>query len=382
MNMQKKHKIIYLINEDYYFLSHRLAIAKAALKSGYEVIVLTNVNKHGDKIIEEGFRLIPISIKRGGINPLRELKTIIDIFKVYRSEKPDLVHQVALKQVLYGGVAAFFCKDIKIVNLVAGLGSLFVSSHFKDRLIKSIVKSVLKLLLKRPGVFTVVQNPDDKAMLTDSLQIAEESLFLIRGSGVNVERFYFSEEIAPPVVVALVSRMLWDKGIAEFIDAVKQLKAKQIEFSAVLVGDSDNESSKTVTRAELQKWHDDGLIRWMGYQEDIAQVWRSAHVAVLPSYREGLPKALLEAGACGRAIVTTDTPGCREVVQDGVNGFLVPVRDANALALALEKLINNSELRKAMGRKSRDIVTAEFSDEKVVAQTFDVYQKLLCTNAH
>ncbi|HBA67630.1 MAG TPA: glycosyltransferase family 1 protein [Methylococcaceae bacterium] len=380
--MQKKHKIIYLINEDYYFLSHRLAIAKAALKSGYEVIVLTNVNKHGDKIIEEGFRLIPISIKRGGINPLRELKTIIDIFKVYRIEKPDLVHQVALKQVLYGGIAAFFCKDIKIVNLVAGLGSLFISSHFKDRVIKIIVKSVLTLLLKRPGVFTIVQNPDDKAMLVDSLQIAEESLFLIRGSGVNVERFYFSEEVASPVVVALVSRMLWDKGIAEFIDAVKQLKAKQIEFSAVLVGDSDNENSKTVTRTELQKWHDDGLITWLGYQEDIAQVWRSAHIAVLPSYREGLPKALLEAGACGRAIVTTDTPGCREVVQDGVNGFLVPVRDANALALALEKLINNSELRKAMGRKSREIVTAEFSDEKVVAQTFDVYRKLLCTNAH
>ncbi|MGH8499527.1 MAG: glycosyltransferase family 4 protein, partial [Methylococcales bacterium] len=220
----------------------------------------------------------------------------------------------------------------------------------------------------------IVQNTEDRNLLITQLGINENNVVLIKGSGVDTRKFYPKPEPNGKVTMALVSRMLWDKGIGEFVAAIKLLKKRGFDFSAALVGEPDDENLASVSRVQLQGWHDAGLINWLGYREDIAEFWHNAHIAVLPSYREGLPKSLLEAAACGRSIVTTDTSGCKEIVQNGVNGFLVPVGDAAGLADALEKLILNAELRQTMGQAGRKMVEQDFSDEKVIAETLRVYR--------
>ncbi|MGZ4959598.1 MAG: glycosyltransferase family 4 protein [Methylomonas sp.] len=370
-------RLLYFITEDWYFCSHRLALARAAQQSGYQVTVLTRVNRHGDIIRSQGFNLIPLDIERGGTNPVRELRTVYKVWQIYAQVKPDIVHHVALKPVLYGSLASLFISNIKSVNLIAGLGAIFSSQKLKVKLLKSLVKFSLKSLFQSSASRVIVQNIEDRDLLNQQFGINASRVVLIKGSGVDTQKYYPVPEPAGKVRVALVSRLLWDKGIGEFVAAVRILKQRKLEFSAILAGEPDNHNLASVSRSQLQEWHDDGLISWLGYQDNIAEFWHDTHIAVLPSYREGLPKSLLEAAACGRPIVTTDTSGCKEIVQNGVNGFLVPVRDANGLADALEKLILNTELRQKMGQAGREMVKHMFSDEIIIAETLKVYRELL-----
>ncbi|MGH8553922.1 MAG: glycosyltransferase family 4 protein, partial [Methylococcales bacterium] len=220
----------------------------------------------------------------------------------------------------------------------------------------------------------IVQNTEDRILLIDRMGIPANRVALIRGSGVDIRKFYPMPEPPGSVSIALVSRMLWDKGVGEFVAAIGLLKQRGIDCSAVLVGEPDDENLTSVGRVRLRQWHDAGLIDWRGYCADIAEIWHNTHIAVLPAYREGLPKSLLEAAACGRPIVTTHTSGCKEIVRHGVNGFLVPVRDARALADALETLIQNPALRQTMGRAGRAMVEQDFSDERVIAATLGLYE--------
>lgn len=375
--MSNRPKILYFVTEDWYFCSHRLELAKAAQQAGFDVCVMTRVNQHADLILNEGMRLIPLDVRRGGINPLQELRTLWQIGSIYREIKPVLVHHVALKPVLYGSIVALIMPSLKVVNLLAGLGAVFSSDKIKARLLRPLVKSLLGRLLRRPNTCSIAQNSEDFAVLLNQLQIPARALKLIKGSGVDTEKFSVLPAPQEPITLALVSRLLWDKGIGEYVAAVKYLKQKSYHFEAVLVGKPDTENMASVSSEQLQAWHQDGLIRCLGHIENIAEFWRSAHIAVLPSYREGLPKSLLEAAACGRPIVTTDTSGCKEVVDDGISGFLVPVRDAQALAEALEKLILDEQLRKKMGAAGRRKVEQEFSDAIVLKQTLEIYQELL-----
>lgn len=375
--MKRKPKLLYFVTEDWYFCSHRLALAKAAQMAGYEVSVITRVNQHADLIINEGLQLISLDVRRGGVNPFQELKTIWQVGVIYRRIKPDLVHHVALKPVLYGSIVALTVPSLKVINLLAGLGAVFSSDKIKARLLRPLVKAFLGLLLRRPNTRTIVQNNEDLAVLLNQLEISVAALKLIKGSGVDTEKFSVSVEPDEPVTLALVSRLLWDKGIGEFIVAVRYLKQKGYHFDAILVGKPDEENMASVSFEQLNAWAEEGVIRCLGHVDNIAEFWRSAHIAVLPSYREGLPKSLLEAAACGRPIVTTDTSGCREIVNDGVNGFLVPVRDSHALAEALEKLILDKQLRKTMGAAGRQKVEQEFSDAIVLQQTLEVYREML-----
>lgn len=376
--MINKPKILYFVTEDWYFCSHRLTLAKAAQQAGFDVSVLTRVNQHADLILKEGMQLIPLDVRRGGINPLYELWTLWQISRIYREIKPTIVHHVALKPVLYGSIVALTMPSLKVVNLLAGLGAVFSSDKLKARVLRPLVKALLGRLLRRPNTCSITQNNEDFAVLLNQLQIPAMALKLIKGSGVDTEKFSVLPAPQEPITLALVSRLLWDKGIGEYIAAVKYLKQKGHHFEAVLVGKPDTENIASVNSEQLQAWHQEGLIRCLGHVENIADFWRNAHIAVLPSYYgEGVPKCLIEAAACSRPIVTTNTAGCNEIVGEGINGFLVPVRDSHALAEALEKLILDEQLRQKMGAAGRRKVEQEFSDAIVLKQTLDIYQELL-----
>ena len=365
-------KLLFLVTEDWYFVSHRLPLAIAAQAAGYEVVVATRAGRQADVIRDAGIRLIPFAMSRRGGNPFAE---VMALWRLYRLEKPDLVHHVALKPVMFGALAAWLARVPAQVNAVAGLGWLFTSSKSVVRLVRPFLRWMLAYLLNRPHSLTIVQNPEDSSLLERS-GLSAKRLRLIRGAGVDVQIFFPVVPAPEPVCIVLVSRMLWDKGVGEFVEAARRLTEEGVNARFVLVGDPDPANPASVPESALRSWHGQHGVEWLGRRDDIPAVLQAAHIACLPSYREGLPKSLLEAAACGLPIVTTDTPGCREVVRDGVNGLLVPVHDAAALAAALGKLIGDAALRRRMGEQSRLRAETEFGLEAVIAQTLEVYREV------
>jgi len=370
-------KILYFITEDWYFCSHRLPLALAARDAGYDVAVVTNVNEHADVIRRAGIRLIPFDLSRKGMNPASELAVLARLVALYRKEKPDIVHQVAMKPVLYGSLAARLSGVSRVVNALAGLGYIFTSDQPKARFLRPVIGSAFRGLLNSRRSRLILQNQDDRAKFIRKRFISEKRIRLIRGSGVDTAVFVPTPEPPGVPVVILPSRMLWDKGVREFVDAAGQLKKRGISARFVLVGDTDPHNPSAIPTEQLTAWHAEGAVEWWGRRDDMPAVFEQSHIVCLPSYREGLPKVLLEAASCGRPIVTTDTPGCRDVVRQGENGLLVPVRGTAELADALQLLIEQPELRKKMGCKGREIVVSEFALEKVVAKTMNIYRELL-----
>ncbi|HHL34682.1 MAG TPA: glycosyltransferase family 1 protein [Desulfobulbaceae bacterium] len=370
-------KLLFFVTEDWYFCSHRLPLALAAKEFGYEVSVVTNVNCHGEAIKRSGIKLIPLELSRRGINPLRELLLIYRLALIYRKEQPTIAHHVALKPILYGSIASWVAKVPFKVNAMAGLGFLFSSKTLKARAIRPFILFFFRFLLNLKGSRVILQNPDDVDLLSTSGVLERERIVLIRGSGVDIEEFKVQPEPSGDLIVVLASRLLWDKGVGEFVEAARQLKQQGVCARFVLVGEGDPENPTAISRDQLRAWHEEGVVEWWGRRDDMATVLAKTHIVCLPSYREGLPKVLLEAAACGRPIVTTDTPGCREIVHDDLNGFLVPIRDANAVAAALKKLLASSKLRQTMGMHGRELVEREFTLEKVNLQTLALYEKLI-----
>ncbi len=367
------HKLLFVVTEDWYFVSHRLPLAVAAQRAGFDVAVATRVGECGETIRAAGIRLIPFALSRHRGNPMREVAALVCL---YRRERPDIVHHVALKPIVYGALAAWLAHVPAQVNAVAGLGRLFTSTKGIMRLVRPAVRWTLAWLLNARGSLTIVQNPDDRALLIRT-HLPETRLRLIRGAGMDTTSFHPVPEPSGSVCIVLAARMLWDKGVGEFIEAARLLLQAGVNARFVLVGDPDPGNPGSVPVEALRSWHGHNGVEWWGRCDNMPAVFHAAHIACLPSfYREGLPKVLLEAAACGLPIVTTDAPGCREIVRDGDNGFLVPVRDAQALALALRGLIQNPDLRAKMGRRGREIVLAEFSQEQVIAETLAVYREL------
>lgn len=366
-------KLLFVVTEDWYFVSHRLPLAVAAQAAGFDVAVATREGRQADVIRGAGIRLIPFSLSRRGGNPLRE---VMALWRLYSREQPDLVHHVALKPVMFGALAAWLARVPAQVNAVAGLGWLFTSSSGVVRLVRPILRWMLARLLNRSHSLTIVQNPEDRTLLERS-GLSSTRLRLIRGAGVDIQIYYPVVPPPEPVCIVLVSRMLWDKGVGLFVEAARRLTEAGVNARFVLVGDPDPANPASVPESILRSWHGQHGVEWWGRREDMPAVLQAAHIACLPSsYGEGLPKSLLEAAACGLPIVTTDAPGCREVVRDGVNGLLVPVRDAAALAVALERLIGDAALRRAMGEQSRLLAETEFGLENVIAQTLAVYREV------
>lgn len=372
--------ILYLVSEDWYFLSHRLPLARAAREAGARVVVATRINDDRATLEAEGFAVAPIPFDRSGLNPIADLKTLAEIRRVYQRERPDLVHQVAMKPTLYGTLAALMTGVPQVVNAMAGMGFLFISQGLKARLLRPAIRGAMGWLNRRAQVSVIVQNDDDRALFRDLLGVSDRKIATIRGSGVDVDALRPAEpppisDDRPPVALCL-SRMLWDKGIGELVEAARLLGARGVPLTVRLVGPSDANPA-AIPRETIEAWVAEGLVEAAGKTRDVAGEYARSHIAVLPSYREGLPKSLLEAAACGRPIVATDAPGCREVCVEGETGLRVPVRAVEPLADALERLARDATLRAQMGQAARRLAEERFSIDRIVAETLALYDATL-----
>ncbi len=380
-SQSRKRRLLFVVTEDWYFCSHRLPLARAAVDAGYEVSIATRVSVHEEAMRDAGIHVLPWEMRRGSTGVIAEMAAVARLWRIYRKVRPDIVHQVALKPVLYGSLVARLCGTPAVVNALGGMGSIFNAGSFSKRAIKTMILNTFKLLLSKRGKVLILQNPDDRDLMAQEAGVDPRHIRLIRGAGVNLKEFDAVPEPDGLPIVVLPARMLLDKGVGEFVDAARLLKQDGVKARFVLVGGIDECNPSGIRQEQLERWRDDGLVEWAGLRRDMPAVLQGSHIICLPSYREGLPKALLEAASCARAIVATDVPGCREIVRDGENGFLVPARDSVALAAALKKLILSAPLRESMGKRSRSIAEAEFSEQTVIEQTLAIYRDLLGENA-
>jgi glycosyltransferase involved in cell wall biosynthesis len=372
--MGSKPRLLYIVTEDWYFLSHRLPMAHAAKAAGFDVHVATNVADGEPAISREGFVLHPIPFVRGRILPGAAIVTVLALRNVLRKVKPTIVHNVALQPTVLGSLAAIGLRAVTI-NAITGLGHTFIADTLKTRVLRHLISVVLRQIVNDGRNVAIVQNPDDRALL-QSLGIREDHIVLIPGSGVDVERLRPTPEPEGPITVAFVGRLLDDKGVRTLITAHRLLRAKGSLLSLLLAGKPDSANPSSVSEDEAEDWGREPGITWLGHVEDIATVWARAHIAVLPSRGEGLPKSLLEAAACGRPMIATDVPGCREVAIPDETGLLVPVDDAPALAAAIERLTASPDLRARFGAAARRLAVQRFSADAIAEATADLYKRL------
>jgi glycosyltransferase involved in cell wall biosynthesis len=372
-------KLLFLVTNDWYFWTHRLALARAVRDAGAQVLVMTHINEHGDALRAEGFHVIPwSSMAARSVNPFREVRAVWEVLVAYCRFRPDLIHHIALKPALYGGMVAILLGKIPSLQTIAGLGYLFTDPPRRLSWLRWLVLAGLWLVQRMGRVKTAFQNTDDRDFFIGASILRSSDSVLIRGSGVNLEVLSPLPEPCGIPVVTLASRMLWDKGIGEFVQAADILKRRGINARFALAGRVDRISPGNVSEEQLSAWASTGRVEWWGHAQDIRTVFARSNVVCLPSYyREGLPKVLLEASACERAVIAADSPGCRECVRHGENGLLVTARNADALAEAIRELLEDSCLRKRMAKRGRQIVEQEFSEGQVIRETFAVYSTLL-----
>jgi glycosyltransferase involved in cell wall biosynthesis len=367
--------LIYLVTEDWYFLSHRLPMARAAKQLGYEVHVITHVNEGAEAIQAEGFRLHSVVWRRGSIDPWAFWSNIRAVRRLYKLIDPDLVHHVALQPTIVGSLAAWGMRCMRL-NALAGLGSVFTSHRLKVRLVRPMLKVLLGKVLGSPRAAVLVQNPDDRK-IAQIFGVPDDRIFIIPGSGVETEILTPLPEPSGPITVAFVGRLLDDKGVRTLVSAQRILTQSGQKVRLLIAGDPDPANPGSIPLREIAEWRKRSDIEVLGHVADIRDVWRRAHIAVLPSRREGLPKSLLEAAACGRPIVAADVPGCREIARADVNALLVPPDDAQALADMVGRLAGDTDLRRRFGVAGRQLVESEFSVENVQARIRDLYARLM-----
>ena len=364
-------KIILCANTAWYLYNFRLLLAEALRDDGYEVILVSPYDEYVEKLKSAGFSHITLSIKRKTIAPIADLITLFTLMNIYRKEQPILVHHFTNKCVIFGSLAAKWTGILKIVNSITGMGYIYSGGQFPRKLLRVIVRSLYRMSLS--GTQLIFQNEDDKNELLQFNELRQSDLHTIQGSGVDLIRFHPGKGPPEPPVIVLVARMLIDKGVTEFIEAAKIIKNLGINARMILVGKPDSGNPASIPIDKLIKWSKDNIIEWWEWSDAIEEIYKKAHIVCLPSYREGLPKSLIEATACGLPIVTTNAIGCRDVVEDGVNGLLVPVGDADKLAEALIILISNPELRQKMGYQGRKIAEEKFDADLIISQTIAVY---------
>ena len=374
----KTPKLIFLVTEDWYFWAHRLPQARAARDAGFAVSVATRVDAHGDVIRGEGFGLHALGWRRGSINPFGAVSSMLEIARLYRRERPAIVHHVSQKSILLGSIAARLAGVRRIVNALTGLGFLFVAPTFKARIVRAVLLPILRNIASRPQVRFLVENPDDGATLKRLNIVPEHRIVLIKGSGVDVEFYQPMPEPPGPVVIGCAARMLRIKGVEEVVAAFRMLRAGGSDARLLLAGAPDPENPAAISEAELSAWAAEPGVEWLGHVSDVRQVWARAHVAVLASRGgEGIPMTLMEAGACARPLVATDVPGCREIVVPDKTGLLAPPNDPAALAKALRRMVEDAGLRRRCGAAARERVANGLDAGTVGRETVAVYRSLL-----
>jgi glycosyltransferase involved in cell wall biosynthesis len=381
----RRPKLLFLVTEDWYFWSHRLPVARAARDAGFDVLIATRVQAHGERIAEERFKLRPLAWRRRGDGIVGAARAIAAIARLYRAERPEIVHHVALKPVLFGTLARALAfrgapEAPAVIDAVMGLGSGFSAKGIVARLRRHLLSLALRLATGLTGSTVVVQNPEDGATLA-ALGIRCSRISLISGSGVDIGHF---APLPMPdgdlVKVALISRMLRDKGVLDAVAALRLLRARHLPVELVLAGPTDPDNAGSLSKADLARLAAESGVTWLGAVEDVREVWSKAAIAILPStYGEGVPKALLEAAACARPIVASDVPGCREAVRSGndESGILVPPGNIDALADAIAALAADPARRSAMGKNGRALTETRFAEEIVARQTLALYREAL-----
>jgi len=372
----KRRTIFFVANVDWFFESHRLPLALHAIKKGYDVFLLTSDTGRANSIKEHGIQYINIPFKRSGTNIFHELKCVFLLRRHYFKYKPDIIHHITIKAALLGSLAAKLSGYKKVINAISGFGYNFTD----DR--NGITQRIMKIMMFfsfKSNFFFILQNPDDVDMMKKMNLVESSNIILIKGSGVDLNRFaYCAPGKSGCINILFPARILRDKGVIEFINAAKLIHNEiKVKVKFILAGDIDSENLTSLREDELLPLLEKGYIEWIGYQNDMFNIFKSSDFVVLPSYREGLPKALIEASAVGRPIITTDVPGCRECVIIGNNGFLVPAKNVEELAKAMLILINDENMRLEFGINSRKIAEKEYSIYSVIQKTFDLYNRVL-----
>jgi glycosyltransferase involved in cell wall biosynthesis len=375
-------KVVLFANTDWYLYNFRLSLAQKLRQDGYEVVLLSPPGEFGPKLQALGFSWHAMPMNRRSLNPLREVGVLAWLVRFLRKEKPDLVHGFTIKSAVYGSLASRFAGVPARINAVAGMGYVFTSQDLKARLLRPVVRQLMRSALNAPGSALVLQNPDDVALFKKARLVDDGAIRLIKGSGVDCSRFAArpepGDEAQAPLRIVLAARLLWDKGIAEYVEAARALKNDGRTVKFMLAGSPDEGNPASVSRELVEGWVNERLLTWLGHVGDMPKLLSDVDVVVLPSYREGLPKTLIEAAACALPLITTDVPGCREVVsRTGEDGLLIPVRDGAALADAIRLLDDDRKLCRKLGLAARVKALSEFDETIVINKTLRVYSELL-----
>ncbi len=377
-----RRRLLFLVADAPFFVTHRLSLARAARAAGYDVHVAVPFE---DRPVAEiralGVHCHDIPLRRGNRALGGELRLIVALARLIGALRPDLVHAVSLKPVIFGGLVARLLGVPAAVLAVTGLGYLFLKPGARTAMQRAIIKRLYRFALGHRRARAVFQNPDDLALFLREGLVDQAITVMIKGCGVDTACFRATPEPDGPVVVMFPARVIGDKGVREFVAAAGILRRQGVAARFVLVGRTDPENPTDIGEPTIRGWEATGDVEWWGFREDMASVLAQAHVVCMPSYMEGLPRVLIEAAACARPVVTTDVPGCREIVRDGENGLLVPARDGAATAVALGRLIADGALRAKLGARGREIATSKFTVERFVGETLALYRALMPTHA-
>lgn len=370
-------KAILVANTDWYLYNFRLSLACYLRDQGLEVTLVSPPGRFASQLQASGFPWIAWEVGRQSLAPWRELDALLRLGRIYQHERPDIVHHFTVKPVLYGSLAARFLHIHGVVNSITGRGYIFLGQELKARLLRGVVKWLYRWAFRHPNCAVIFENTTDQQYFIQEKLVPETRTWLIEGVGVDAEHFHPTPQPPGVPVVVLPARMLWDKGVGTLAEAARLLHPR-LQVRLALVGEPDPGNPATIDTTTLERWDKEGVVEWWGWQGDMAAVYAQSAVVTLPSeYGEGVPTVLLEACASGRPVVATDAPGCRDVIQDGVNGLLVPPADPRALAEALYKLLSDSPLRGRMGAAGRQLILDKFTSTRVNPAQYQVYQKIL-----
>ena len=373
-------KVVLFANTDWYLFNFRLSLANALRVDGHDLFLLSPPGPYGERLRSLGFHWTAAPMERKSLNPFREALLLFWLAGWMRQVKPDIVHSFTIKCAVYGSIAARIC-GARRINAVAGMGFVFTNHSFKARVLRWPVKILLRLALAGRSARLVLQNRDDVSLFSDAAIVPSCLIRMIPGSGVDCEKFQppSSEQRASdlnPVKVLLAGRLLWDKGIAEFVSAARLLRGGTTSLEFILAGTPDPGNPASVPIEDVTRWQSEGLVVWLGHVDEMASLLMTVDIVVLPSYREGLPKSLIEAAACARALIATDVPGCRDVIDHEVNGLLVNVRDTADLANAILRLAVDADLRSTLGQAAREKAISQFDENIILSETRILYEEL------
>jgi len=377
MNKAGRKKLLFVVNSSNYFLSHRSNIASSAKKQGFQIHVASPKDDGSKKLEQEGFFHHDIFLSRSGRKILGEIKTLINIYTTVKKINPDLLHLITIKPVIYGGIVSLFFNVKGVISAVPGLGYSYITKGIRASIFRFFLASLYRIAFRKNSLKVIFQNEEDREIISKASRLNQDKITLIKGSGVNLNKYSYSPIPKGRPIISMASRLQKDKGVNEYCEAAKILKEQGVQADFYFIGSLDSNYASEIEEKKLLEWKESKVVKFLGYREDINSLFHKSSIVVLPSYREGFPKVLQEAAACGRPVIASDVPGCRDVVRDGVTGFLISPIDPKVLAKKIGYLLSNKVLLKKMGKEARELAEREFSSDEVIKKHLKIYQDFL-----